>query len=68
MVLLQDVLTHTWGQRVIRFYDLDTHLIEAGETLKSVAERSIRQGKTMEAIAEKMDVTIDELHRILASV
>ena len=25
---LNDVIEHDWGQRVIRFYDLDQHLIE----------------------------------------
>ena len=24
------LMTHSWGQRVIRFYDLDGHLIEVG--------------------------------------
>ncbi len=28
---LDEVMEHTWGQRVIRFYDLDGHIIEVGE-------------------------------------
>lgn len=27
-------MTHEWGQRVIRIYDLDGHVIEIGEALK----------------------------------
>jgi len=26
-----------WGQRVIRFYDPDMHIVEVGESLESVA-------------------------------
>ena len=26
---LGDLIEHSWGQRVIRFYDLDGHIIEA---------------------------------------
>ena len=28
---LGEVIEHSWGQRVIRFYDLDGHIIEVGE-------------------------------------
>ena len=28
--------THSWGQRVIRFYDLDGNLIEVGTPIKSL--------------------------------
>lgn len=27
------LMTHNWGQKVIRFYDLDGHLIEVGEPM-----------------------------------
>lgn len=41
IVLLHDVITHSWGQRVIRFYDIDNHLVEVGEKLKCVVERTV---------------------------
>lgn len=33
------VMEHTWGQRVIRFYDPDYHIIEVGENMKVVCRR-----------------------------
>lgn len=33
------LMEHDWGQRVIRFYDLDMHLIEVGESLEYVARK-----------------------------
>ena len=30
------LMTHSWGQRVIRFYDLDGNLIEVGTPVESI--------------------------------
>ena len=30
------LMTHSWGQRVIRFYDLDGNLIEVGTPIESI--------------------------------
>ncbi len=37
-------MEHSWGQRVIRFYDLDGHLIEVGESMAMVIRRFFRGG------------------------
>lgn len=36
---LGEVIEHSWGQRVIRFYDPDGHVIEVGEDMKMVIQR-----------------------------
>lgn len=64
--LRHDVRTHGWGQRVIRFYDPDNHLIEVGECMGSVARRFLAEGLTHEAVATRMDVSLEEVHRLLA--
>ena len=33
------LMEHAWGQRLIRFYDPDMHLIEVGESLEYVARK-----------------------------
>ena len=48
---LGGVVEHPWGQRVIRFYDLDGHLIEVGESMKLVIRRFQAAGMTPEEIA-----------------
>ena len=35
-----------WGQRAMRFYDPDGHIIEVGETMPSVVRRFLAQGLT----------------------
>lgn len=47
---------HTWGQRVVRFYDPDKHIIEVGENMKAVCRRFLDSGMTPEQVAERMDV------------
>ena len=62
---LGDVIEHSWGQRVIRFYDLDGHIIEVGEDMKIVVQRFLDSGMTMDEISEKMDVSIEGLELLL---
>lgn len=52
------VFEHRWGQRVVRFYDLDKHIIEVGENLKIVCKRFLDSGLTIEETAKRMDVPI----------
>lgn len=62
---VDDVLEHGWGQRVIRFYDLDGHMIEVGEEMKMVINRFLASGMTMEEVSAKMDASIEDLTKIL---
>ena len=49
---------HSWGQRVVRIYDPDKHIIEIGENVKSVCRRFLDSGMTAKQVAERMDVPI----------
>lgn len=64
---LGEVIEHSWGQRVIRFYDLDGHIIEVGEDMKMVIKRFLASGMTMEEVSARMDVSVDDLTRLLNS-
>lgn len=52
------VKEHSWGQRVVRFYDPDRHIIEVGENVKYVCKRFLDSGMTPEQTAERMDVPL----------
>ena len=62
---LGEVIEHSWGQRVIRFYDLDEHLIEVGEDMQMVVKRFLASGMTMEEVSVKMDASIEDLTKLL---
>ena len=52
------VTEHSWGQRVVRFYDPDRHIIEVGENMKAVCRRFLDSGMTPEQAARRMDVPL----------
>ena len=52
------VLEHRWGQRAVRFYDPDGHIIEVGESMKTVCLRFFASGMTPEETARRMDVPL----------
>lgn len=56
-----------WGQRSIRFYDLDGHVIEVGENMKMVVKRFLSSGMSMEETSKRMDVSVPDLETLLQS-
>jgi len=59
MVYVHPVLEHRWGQRVVRFYDPDRHIIEVGENIKVVTRCFLDSGMKEEEVAERMDVPLE---------
>ena len=56
---VHDVIEYPWGQRVIRFYDPDMHMIEVGESMETVVKRFIGQGLSIEETAERTQHPIE---------
>ena len=50
---IHGVKEYPWGQRVIRFYDPDRHVIEVGEPMETVVTRFLRGGMSVEEAAER---------------
>ena len=50
---------HRWGQRVVRLYDPDKHIIEVGEKLDAVILRFMENGLSAEETAARMDIPVD---------
>jgi len=65
IVYLSGVIEHDWGQRVVQFYDLDGHIIEVGEDMSMVIHRFLDAGMTMEAVSKKMDVSVEDMEKLL---
>lgn len=57
--LVRPPLEHGWGQRVVRLYDPDRHIIEVGESMARVCRRFLDGGLTEEGIARRMDVSVE---------
>lgn len=52
------VQEHSWGQRAVRIYDPDMHIIEIGENVKMVCRRFLESGMSVEETAKRMDVPV----------
>ena len=56
---IHPVKEHPWGQRVVRFYDPDRHILEVGENMRAVCRRFLDSGLTPEETASRMDVPLE---------
>lgn len=58
---------HSWGQRVVRFYDPDRHIVEVGEDMGMVVRRFLDSGMTPEQVAKRMDVPLSYIQSCLST-
>jgi lactoylglutathione lyase len=56
---IHELYEHLWGQRVVRFYDPDHHVIEVAEDIRMVVKRFLASGMTLAETAKRMDVSVD---------
>ena len=56
---------HRWGQRAVRLYDPDRHIIEVGENLVKVARRFRDSGLSEEGVARRMDISMEYARELL---
>ena len=63
---LHELHEESWGQRTIRFFDPDRHLIEIGESMTRFVSRYHKQGMTADQISERTHVPVEEVIRLIA--
>lgn len=62
---LHELQEEPWGQRTIRFFDPDNHLIEIGESMRQFVRRFYEQGLTVEKVSERTSVPVEEVQRLI---
>ncbi len=60
-----EIHEESWGQRTIRFFDPDNHLIEIGESLHCFVKRMMDSGMTREQVSAKTGIAIGDFEKIL---
>jgi len=65
VVFVHKLMAQPWGQRVIRFYDPDMHIIEVGESMEAVILRFHKEGYPVHEIAEKSSMPIEFVKKVL---
>lgn len=54
-----------WGQRVLRFYDPDMHIIEVGEAMESVVKRLLNEGLSVEETSKRTSMPEEFVRQFL---
>lgn len=57
-----------WGQRVVRIFDRDGHIIEISESMECVVRRFLRQGMSVEEAAKKTRVAVSYVEEVAKNV
>jgi len=63
--LVHPPMEHRWGQRAVRLYDPDRHIIEVGEPMDKVAKRFRDGGLNEEGVARRMDISLEYARKLL---
>lgn len=63
--LLHPLCEQPWGQRVIRCYDPDGHVLEIGETMQGVVDRLYQQGSTAAEIVDRTGMPLEFVMSVL---
>ncbi|MBN2804910.1 MAG: VOC family protein [Deltaproteobacteria bacterium] len=64
---LHEIHEEPWGQRTMRFFDPDNHLVEIGEPLETFVLNMNDRGLSSEQIAAKSGIPLDTVNEILKS-
>lgn len=61
---LNPLVEYHWGQRVVRIYDPDGHVIEVGEAMDYVVRRFYEAGMSLEAVSQKTQLPLEQVKGI----
>jgi catechol 2,3-dioxygenase-like lactoylglutathione lyase family enzyme len=62
---LHKIHEEPWGQKTIRFFDPDNHLIEIGEPLEVFVNNMSRNGLSVKEISGKSGIPADTVERLI---
>lgn len=65
IIYVHPLQEHGWGQRVVRFYDPDHHIIEVGEAMDVLLKRLAKEGLCVEEISMKTMLSEKQVQRML---
>lgn len=62
---IHNILEQPWGQRVIRFYDPDGHIIEVGESMDTVIKRYHNNSMNAKEISNKTSMPLEYVKSLI---
>jgi catechol 2,3-dioxygenase-like lactoylglutathione lyase family enzyme len=61
---VHSLIEQPWGQRVIRMYDPDRHIVEVGEPMSTVISRFIGLGMNLDEISKRTSMPIEIIQQL----
>ncbi len=61
---IHEIREQPWGQRVMRVYDYDYHIVEIGETLESLVLRLYKEGKSVDEIVKRTSMPLEFVNSV----
>lgn len=58
------LIEQPWGQRVIRMYDPDRHIVEIGEPMSAVISRYLDSGMKLDEIAKRTSMPLEIIQQL----
>lgn len=65
---VNQLMEHVWGQRVVRLYDPDMHMIEVGESMEFVAKRFLKSGMSVEETAARTQMAVGRVAELASAL
>jgi catechol 2,3-dioxygenase-like lactoylglutathione lyase family enzyme len=62
---LHSLQEEPWGQRTVRFFDPDRHLIEIGELMETFVKRLYSNNMTPVQVSQKTSIPLEKVRKIL---
>lgn len=66
--LVHEIYEQPWGQRALRVYDPDGHIVELGEPMPFVMKRMLDQGMDKEEISARTFMPLPVVEHMLAEI
>jgi predicted enzyme related to lactoylglutathione lyase len=66
--LVHGLLEQPWGQRVVRFFDPDGHIVEVGESMESAVKRFLKGGLSAEETARRTSMPLEYVLKTMKTV
>lgn len=61
---VHDIVEQPWGQRVLRAFDPDGHIVEIGEPMEFVIRRYLRQGMLPAAVSQRTSMPLEIVEQL----
>lgn len=62
---IHEIYEHPWGQRAMRVYDPDGHIVEIGEPIEIVVKRLYKQGLKIDKICKKTSMPVNFVQQVI---